>query len=133
MSEDLRRHAAELSEADRRKSELLAMLAHELRNPLAPIRNAIEYMRRSTEANEALRRSRIDLARTLANAVEVCAASIERVGHALTTTLPREPIEVIADPARSSRCSAACSTTRASTARAAGASTPRRRATATRP
>ena len=31
---------AELQEADRRKDEFLAMLAHELRNPLAPIRNA---------------------------------------------------------------------------------------------
>jgi PAS domain S-box-containing protein len=35
-----------LREADRRKDEFLAMLAHELRNPLAPIRNAIEVLRR---------------------------------------------------------------------------------------
>src|SRR5262249_23684289 len=37
------RKAAEeaLKEADRRKDEFLAMLAHELRNPLAPIRNAL--------------------------------------------------------------------------------------------
>ncbi len=35
-----------LQEADRRKDEFLAMLAHELRNPLAPIRNAIEVLRR---------------------------------------------------------------------------------------
>ncbi len=33
--------------ADRRKDEFLAMLAHELRNPLAPMRNAIELMRLS--------------------------------------------------------------------------------------
>lgn len=33
-----------LREADRRKDEFLAMLAHELRNPLAPIRNAIELV-----------------------------------------------------------------------------------------
>ncbi len=40
-----RRHAAEvLREADRRKDEFLAMLAHELRNPLTPIRNAVEIM-----------------------------------------------------------------------------------------
>ena len=37
--------AAELSEADRCKNEFLAMLAHELRNPLAPIRNALQIMR----------------------------------------------------------------------------------------
>lgn len=36
-----------LAKADRRKSEFLAMLAHELRNPLAPIRNAVEILQRS--------------------------------------------------------------------------------------
>ena len=33
-----------LREADRRKDEFLAMLAHELRNPLTPIRNAADLM-----------------------------------------------------------------------------------------
>jgi PAS domain S-box-containing protein len=37
--------AEELADADRRKDQFLAMLAHELRNPLAPIRNAVELMR----------------------------------------------------------------------------------------
>ena len=36
-----------LREADRRKNEFLATLSHELRNPLAPIRNALELMRRA--------------------------------------------------------------------------------------
>ncbi len=36
-----------LREADRRKDEFLATLAHELRNPLAPIRNSIELLRRA--------------------------------------------------------------------------------------
>jgi signal transduction histidine kinase len=36
----------DIQENDRRKSEFLAMLGHELRNPLAPIRNAVEYLRR---------------------------------------------------------------------------------------
>ena len=36
---------AALKEADRRKDEFLAMLAHELRNPLAPIRNAVQILR----------------------------------------------------------------------------------------
>jgi len=40
MEDELRRRAGELVEAHRRKDEFLAMLAHELRNPLAPIRNA---------------------------------------------------------------------------------------------
>ena len=42
---DARRQAEEaLRTADRRKDEFLAMLAHELRNPLAPIRNAVHIM-----------------------------------------------------------------------------------------
>ena len=36
---------AALREADQRKNEFLAMLAHELRNPLAPIRNAVDILR----------------------------------------------------------------------------------------
>jgi PAS domain S-box-containing protein len=35
----------ELREADRRKDEFLALLAHELRNPLAPLSNAVELMK----------------------------------------------------------------------------------------
>ncbi len=43
--ETLRRHSEELEEASRRMEEFLALLAHELRNPLAPIRNAAAIMR----------------------------------------------------------------------------------------
>jgi two-component system CheB/CheR fusion protein len=42
---DLQRRIDELAGAERRKDQFLAMLAHELRNPLAPIRNAVELMR----------------------------------------------------------------------------------------
>jgi PAS domain S-box-containing protein len=49
MENDLRRIAATLSESDRRKTEFLATLAHELRNPLAPIRNAVQVMKLSRE------------------------------------------------------------------------------------
>ena len=45
LEEELRRRAEELVGADRRKDQFLAMLAHELRNPLAPIRNSVELMR----------------------------------------------------------------------------------------
>jgi signal transduction histidine kinase len=40
-----RSHLAALEESDRRKNEFLAMLAHELRNPLAPIRSAMQVLR----------------------------------------------------------------------------------------
>jgi PAS domain S-box-containing protein len=45
VEETLREREAALKEADRRKDEFLALLAHELRNPLAPIRTGLELMR----------------------------------------------------------------------------------------
>jgi PAS domain S-box-containing protein len=50
-----KRHERELVEADRRKDEFLATLAHELRNPLAPIRQAATIAR-NENATEAQRR-----------------------------------------------------------------------------
>jgi PAS domain S-box-containing protein len=44
LEESLKRLALDLSEADRRKNEFLAMLAHELRTPLAPISNTIRAL-----------------------------------------------------------------------------------------
>jgi PAS domain S-box-containing protein len=43
--DELRRIAADLATEDHRKSEFLATLAHELRNPLAPIRTGLDLMR----------------------------------------------------------------------------------------
>jgi PAS domain S-box-containing protein len=45
LEQELGRRLEELADADRRKNEFLAMLAHELRNPLAPIRNALHIMK----------------------------------------------------------------------------------------
>src|SRR6202007_3113042 len=45
-------------ESDRRKSEFLAMLAHELRNPLAPIRNGLQIMRLAGERGAGGARTR---------------------------------------------------------------------------
>lgn len=44
MEDELRHLAATLSDADHRKDEFLATLAHELRNPLAPIRNGLQVL-----------------------------------------------------------------------------------------
>lgn len=44
-----------LREEDRRKSEFLAMLAHELRNPLAPIRNAVHMLRMAGDQHDIVR------------------------------------------------------------------------------
>jgi PAS domain S-box-containing protein len=56
--EELRRLNAELAEADRRKDEFLATLAHELRNPLAPITNALEVLRLKNPVDPDLRWTR---------------------------------------------------------------------------
>jgi PAS domain S-box-containing protein len=45
LEDGLRKLAADLSEADQRKNQFLAMLSHELRNPLAPISNAARALR----------------------------------------------------------------------------------------
>jgi signal transduction histidine kinase len=55
---ELHKRAEELGEADRRKDEFLAMLAHELRNPLAPIRNAVEVLKMIGPPDARLQRAR---------------------------------------------------------------------------
>jgi PAS domain S-box-containing protein len=54
---------AALRRADRQKDEFLATLAHELRNPLAPIRTAVELIRRSNPADTTVQRARIIIER----------------------------------------------------------------------
>jgi signal transduction histidine kinase/ActR/RegA family two-component response regulator len=49
----LKRAEHALREADRRKDEFLATLAHELRNPMAPIRNGLQILRLARADNEA--------------------------------------------------------------------------------
>jgi PAS domain S-box-containing protein len=51
---DLKEAERKLHEADRRKDVYLATLAHELRNPLAPIRNAVAILRRKGPAEPEL-------------------------------------------------------------------------------
>ncbi len=67
------RHRAEeaLRQIDRRKDEFLATLAHELRNPLAPIRNALEIMRLGPDSPEAVERGRKMMDRQVAHLVRL--------------------------------------------------------------
>jgi signal transduction histidine kinase len=55
--EEVRRAERALQEADRRKDEFLAVLSHELRNPLAPIRNSLFLLRQGMPADERSRRA----------------------------------------------------------------------------
>jgi two-component system CheB/CheR fusion protein len=62
----LRRLLAQLRETDRRKDVFLAMLAHELRNPLAPIRNASEIFRHAGRHDQMLSRAADIVSRQIA-------------------------------------------------------------------
>jgi two-component system CheB/CheR fusion protein len=53
----LRQSETELRESDRRKSEFMAMLSHELRNPLAPIRNSLYVLERAAPGSEQASRA----------------------------------------------------------------------------
>ncbi|MFL5242623.1 MAG: ATP-binding protein [Gemmataceae bacterium] len=58
LEESLRRQADALREADQRKNVFLATLAHELRNPLAPILNAVEVLHLLDPADAGIRNAR---------------------------------------------------------------------------
>ena len=60
-----------LREADRRKDEFLATLAHEIRNPLAPIRNELEVMRMARGNPDVIEHSRAVMDRQLAHLVHL--------------------------------------------------------------
>jgi PAS domain S-box-containing protein len=62
---------AQLREADRKKDEFLALLAHELRNPLAPMRNAVEFLRLQGPSDPALEEAREMIERQIAHMVRL--------------------------------------------------------------
>ena len=84
-----------LREVNRRKDEFLAMLAHELRNPLAPIRNALYLMRRdeaeaapADEVRSMMERQVEHLARLIDDLMDVSRISAGKV------ELRREPVDL---------------------------------------
>jgi PAS domain S-box-containing protein len=88
---------AELKEADRLKDEFLAMLAHELRNPLAPIRNALYILKQprldasaAAKAREMAERQVQHMAVLLDDLLDVSRVSRGRI------KLNEEPVDIIA-------------------------------------
>lgn len=61
----------ELKDADRRKDEFLATLAHELRNPLAPIRNSLEIMKRANGSSQIIEQARSTMERQMGQMVRL--------------------------------------------------------------
>jgi len=60
---ELRRAEARLLEADRRKDEFLAILSHELRNPLMPIRTSLYLLERGEAGSDTVRRAMATMTR----------------------------------------------------------------------
>ena len=132
--EKLTRLTQALQENDRKKDAFLAMLGHELRNPLAPISAGAELLRKlpSTDARVGrtseviarqvahmtkivsdlldvsrvtrglirLDKTEVELGEVIRAAVEQVRPLIESRDHALTVSLPDEPLVVLGDPAR---------------------------------
>ena len=71
LEDDLRKLAADLSETDRRKNEFLATLAHELRNPLAPMSNMLEVVKHADGDIQILERAHDTIERQLAQMVRL--------------------------------------------------------------
>jgi PAS domain S-box-containing protein len=120
----------QLRDADRRKDEFLAMLAHELRNPLAPIRSGLDVLEMSGAQHDIIglmkeqvvhlvrlvddlldvsrimrgtvqiRREPIELSAVVQRSIEAIRPFLEDARHALQVHVSGEPLWVEADPVR---------------------------------
>jgi len=127
------RAEAQLREQDRRKDEFLATLAHELRNPLAPLRNAIELSRLGEDPGRlqpimerqvallvrliddlldvarinldklTLKRASTSVETVLASAAEIASPLLEGGRHPLKMDIPETPLLLDADHHRLSQ------------------------------
>lgn len=68
---DRRRAEEALHDADRKKDEFLALLAHELRNPLAPLRNGLQVIKFAAANAEAVTQARTMMDRQLSHMVRL--------------------------------------------------------------
>ena len=89
------RLCAELREADRRKDEFLAVLAHELRNPLAPLTNALHILRLSDDLPPGVEKLRDIMETQVGHLVRLVDDLLEvsRIAGG-KTELRREPVEL---------------------------------------
>ncbi len=70
LEEELRHTIQRLADTDRRKDEFLATLAHELRNPLAPIANGVQIIKRC-EPGDPVKRTAVMIERQLQHLVRL--------------------------------------------------------------
>src|SRR5499426_2442606 len=107
MEESLRRQAEALREADRRKNDFLSILAHELRNPLAPISNAIQILTLRgddpalvAQTKEVMERQVHQLTRMVDDLLEVSRISRGKIS---LHTAPLDLADVVATAVETSR------------------------------
>ncbi|MFL5300726.1 MAG: PAS domain S-box protein [Anaeromyxobacteraceae bacterium] len=93
-----------LREADRQKTEFLGVLSHELRNPLAPIRNSIFLLERAppgseqaTHAREVVRRQAEHLTRLVDDLLDITRISRGKIGLQRTRVDLREIVQKTTD------------------------------------
>src|SRR5262245_49944187 len=86
-----------LRDADRRKDEFLAVLAHELRNPLSPIRSSLDILQLSAPGDAAVTRVRDMMERQVNHMVRLVddLMEVSRITSG-KITLRKEPVEVAA-------------------------------------
>jgi signal transduction histidine kinase len=94
---ELRVRVRDLAEADRRKDEFLAMLAHELRNPLAPVRNGLQVLRVRRNADPEVDRLAEMMSRQVGQMVRLVddLLDVSRITKG-KVTLRREPVDLTA-------------------------------------
>jgi two-component system CheB/CheR fusion protein len=95
--DDTKRAQEALKEADRRKDEFLATLAHELRNPLAPLRNGLQIMRVASQNPATVEQAREMMERQLAQMVRLIddLLDVSRITRG-TLVLRKERVELAA-------------------------------------
>lgn len=88
----LRHHSSELAETDRRKDEFLATLAHELRNPLAPIRNSLSLMELKNHDVSSVKQARLVIERQVAQMVRLIddLMDVSRINHGKLELRPEQ-------------------------------------------
>ena len=130
LAEELRIKGEALRQADVHKDEFLAMLGHELRNPLASLEFAVELARmpgnthdvvgvferqvkhlrrlvaelldvtRISRGTIALERAPTSMHRIVSSAIEQCQQLVSRKGHELTVSFADDDLELVADEIR---------------------------------
>jgi PAS domain S-box-containing protein len=102
--EALHQRVSQLAAADRHRNEFLAILAHELRNPLAPLRNAVQILRRSAgdtavveKARDLIDRQVHHMSRLVSDLLEAARAQNGQVKLQTTSLDLRPVIEHVVD------------------------------------